>query len=138
MEQWVKTKGLADRVRFPGYLRGKEKTQVLLNSDLFVFPTYHGEGCPVSLLEAMAAGLPVVATRVNGVPEIIEDGKNGILVDPGNAPALPAAIQRISDNRGLYGSTLKNNRKLVEEKFSLQAMRDNYWEKFLDLAQKSG
>lgn len=133
--QAAREKGLVDSVHFMGDVR--DIPAFLESMDLFVLPSFF-EGFPVSIVEALAAGLPVVATRVNGVPEIIEDGKNGILVDPDNAPALAAAIQRISENRGFYGSTLKNNRKLVEEKFSLQAMRDNYWEKFLDLAQKSG
>ncbi|MEO8288304.1 MAG: glycosyltransferase [Chloroflexota bacterium] len=65
--------------------------------DMFVLPSLN-EALPIVLLEAMAAGLPVVATGVGGVPEIVEDGKTGLLVPPGDQQALQAAIARLLDN----------------------------------------
>ena len=60
--------------------------------DLFVLPSLFGEGLPMVVLEAMAAGVPVVATRVPGVPEAIRHGQDGVLVDPGDADDLAQAI----------------------------------------------
>jgi len=68
--------------------------QRLEELDVFVLPS-RGENLPVSILEAMAAALPVVATRVGGIPEEVEDGRTGLLVEPGDAGALAAALDRL-------------------------------------------
>ena len=63
--------------------------------DLFVLPSLFGEGLPMVVLEAMSAGLPIVASAVPGVPEAVRDGVEGLLVEPGNAEALAAAVGRV-------------------------------------------
>jgi glycosyltransferase involved in cell wall biosynthesis len=63
--------------------------------DAFVLPSLYGEGLPMVVLEAMAAGVPIVATRVEGTPEAIRDGQDGLIVAPGDPVALAAAIRRI-------------------------------------------
>jgi glycosyltransferase involved in cell wall biosynthesis len=63
---------------------------------VFALPSLFGEGMPMVVLEAMAAGLPVVATRVEGVPQVVRDGQDGVLVDPGDADGLAAALQRFA------------------------------------------
>ena len=63
--------------------------------DIFVLPSLFGEGLPMVVLEAMSAGLPVVASAVPGVPEAVRDGREGLLVEPANAAALAAAIARM-------------------------------------------
>lgn len=80
MEEWVVREGLTDKVVFKGYVRDDEKANVLNQSHIFAFPTYYGEGCPVSLLEAMAAGMAIITTPVGGIPDIIEHDKNGIML----------------------------------------------------------
>jgi len=67
-----------------GYLEGEEKVIALQNSDVFVFPSYR-EGCPTSVIEAMAAGLFIIATNVGSIPEIIENGVNGFIVERKNS-----------------------------------------------------
>jgi glycosyltransferase involved in cell wall biosynthesis len=66
----------------------------LAHMDLFVLPSLFGEGLPMVVLEAMSAGLPVVASAVSGVPEAVRDGVEGLLVEPGNSAALAAAVGR--------------------------------------------
>jgi glycosyltransferase involved in cell wall biosynthesis len=67
--------------------------------DLFVLPSVRSEGMPMAILEAMAAGVPVVSTRVEGVSELIRDGVDGVLVEPGNSVALADGIERLLDGR---------------------------------------
>jgi len=62
---------------------------------LFVLPSLYGEGMPMVMLEAMAASLPVISTRVEGIPEVVRDGQDGLLVKPGSVPELVAALLRI-------------------------------------------
>jgi glycosyltransferase involved in cell wall biosynthesis len=78
---------LTDRVELVGPLSQDELAEQMRTSHVFILPTY-SEGLPRVVFEAMAAGLPVVATRVSGIPEIVEDGVTGLLVEPGEEQAL--------------------------------------------------
>ena len=86
--------GIADAVEFPGWVVGERKQALLERASVFVLPSYV-ENMPVSVLEAMAAGLPVVATSVGAIPEVVEDGVSGVLVPPRDAQALAQAIERV-------------------------------------------
>ncbi|HYC93502.1 MAG TPA: glycosyltransferase [Thermoanaerobaculia bacterium] len=94
-EEWTRlaaSLGVADRVRWAGYR--KDVDALLAGCDLFVHPSLD-DAFPTVLLEAMAAGLPIVASRVGGIPEIVTPGVTGELVPPGDAPALAAAINAL-------------------------------------------
>jgi len=92
--------GLADRVRFVGKVDHDRVGRWMAAGDLFVLPSL-SEGLPTVVCEAMNCGVPVVATAVDGTPEIVRDGETGILVPPGDAPALAAALARILDDPAL-------------------------------------
>ena len=87
--------GLGERFRFLGYR--EDPVRVLVAADMFCLSSRF-EGLPISLLEAMAAGLPVVATRVGGVPAVVTDGREGRLVAAGDPAALAAAIAELRDS----------------------------------------
>ena len=91
------SQGLEARACLTGKLSHSEIAHVLRGTDVFVFPS-HGEGLPNALLEAMSQGLPCVATRVGGIPEVIHDGETGLLVDPHDSEALAHAIYRMLGN----------------------------------------
>ena len=91
-------RGLADRISFPGFL--DDPRPLMSGWDVFVLPSLW-EGCPVSLLEAMMAARPCVASAVGDVPDIIRDGENGLLVPPGDAAALAGAIRLLLRDGGL-------------------------------------
>ncbi|MES1985290.1 MAG: glycosyltransferase family 4 protein [Pseudomonadota bacterium] len=85
---------IADHVDFPGWV-GEAEADALLNAaDIFVLPS-RAENQPVSILEAMARAVPVVATRVGAIPEQVDDGESGLLVDPGDAAQLADAVERL-------------------------------------------
>lgn len=79
-EDLVQKYHLDSDVEFTGYIKEEDKLNVLKKATIFVLPTYHGEGCPVSILEAMASGLAIITTSVGGLSDIIENNKNGIII----------------------------------------------------------
>lgn len=92
--------GVAAAVEFPGWVDGAYKARLLAEASLLVLPS-HFEAFGVAVLEAMAWGKPVVATRVGGIPEVLEDGVHGLLVPPHDPPALAAALQSLLADRQL-------------------------------------
>lgn len=104
-------------VRWPGWVDGAEKDNLLRKADVFVLPSYY-EGLPLGMLEAMARGVPVVATRVGGIPDVIEDRVNGLLVDPGQPEALARAIVTILTDDALRSRLREAARSDVRERFS--------------------
>ena len=110
--------GLGDAVTFPGWVRGDEKLALLQEAALLALPSY-AEGVPIAVLEAMAAGLSVVTTPVGGVPDLIADGRNGLLVQPGDVPALAAAINRLLDDPALRQSAGDLNRQQVVDEYDV-------------------
>ena len=82
--------------------------------DLFVLPSLY-EGMPLSILEAMGAGLPVIATAVDGTPEVVEDGETGLLVPPADPAALARAVVRLLDDRALAVRLGQNGRARAED-----------------------
>ncbi|MEZ5424393.1 MAG: glycosyltransferase, partial [Pyrinomonadaceae bacterium] len=78
---------------------GRSRAEILAffrNADIFALPSYW-EGLPVSILEAMALGLPIVSTRINGIPEAVVNDTTGFIVEAGDAPAFAAAIKKLED-----------------------------------------
>jgi len=122
LEEAVRATGMADRFVFAGHVRHEEVGRWLSAADLFVLPSL-SEGVPHALLEALAFGLPVVASAVGGVPEIVRDGVNGYLVPPGDSPALARRILDLlgaPEKRRDFGDA---GRQLVED-------RQLTWERF--------
>jgi len=123
--------GIDGRVLFAGFRR--EFNDFLMGSDIFILPS-RGEGLPISILEAMAYGLPIIGTNVGGISEVIEDGENGYLVPPNDEISLADAIDRMigikSKERYIMG--LKNKEK-IKKIYSTKKMVQHY----LDIYEKS-
>jgi sugar transferase (PEP-CTERM/EpsH1 system associated) len=95
--------------------------------DVFVLPS-RNEGISNTILEAMASGLPVIATRVGGNPELVVDGSTGTLYDPADAVALAATLRRYADDEGLRRNHGASGRRRVEQDFGLDGMVGRYEE----------
>jgi glycosyltransferase involved in cell wall biosynthesis len=93
--------GVGDRVRLRGPIALDRLMPLYRDYDLFVLPTRPGEGIPRVLLEAMAAGLPIVTTRVAGISSLITHEENGLLVDDGSSAALLSAVRRLIETPSL-------------------------------------
>ncbi len=83
---------LKSYIELPGFVAGEQKYNIFKNSDIFVFPTSHGEGFPTVIAEAMAAGLPIIATPVGAIPEVVETGVNGIIISKPDPREIADAI----------------------------------------------
>ena len=88
-------------------------------SDVFVLPSLR-EGLPTALLEAMVLKTPAVASRIGGVPEVIEDGKNGLLVQPGDWQGIADRVIDLLNHRSKRELFAANGRKVVEERFDVK------------------
>jgi glycosyltransferase involved in cell wall biosynthesis len=108
--------GLGDVVDWTGFTRDVDAE--LAQMDVFVLPSLFGEGLPLVVLEAMAAGVPVVASRVEGTPEAIRDGRDGLIVEPGNPQELAAALAQIISGRLDWRTLRASAIKRHAEKFS--------------------
>jgi glycosyltransferase involved in cell wall biosynthesis len=117
----IEQAGLKHRVHLLG-VRG-DVADLLAASDLFILPSLF-EGLPLALLEAMGAGLPVIATHVCGSAEVVQDGLSGRLVPPRDPPALAAAILEVLDNPDLASRWGAAARARVKRDFSARAMAD--------------
>jgi glycosyltransferase involved in cell wall biosynthesis len=114
--------GIAQAVCYPGFLAQHELAAAYRSAHLFLHPsqtTRSGdqEGVPNSMLEAMASGLPVVATQHGGIPEAVQSGRDGLLVPERDSRALAAALLEIADNPGIYQTFSRNAAESVREKF---------------------
>jgi len=116
IQRYTAEHGLADRVEFPGILTGERKLAAFAAADCFCLPS-HLENQPVVLLEAMAAGLPIVATRVGTIPEIVADGGEGLLIPPRDRGALTSALIRLLLDPQLRATMGARGRARVQAEF---------------------
>lgn len=100
----------------------KEVISLLKLADVFVLPSVKREGLGIALIEAMAVGLPVIGTRLGGIPEVIQDNINGFLVTPGNHEELAAAIEKIIGDKVIRDEMGRMGRKIYEKSFTVETM----------------
>ena len=106
---------LSDSVKFLGFITGDQKEQQLRKADVYLLPSYH-EGLPISILEAMSYGLPIISTNVGGIPEVVIPHENGLLVKPGDHTAIFGAMRFFIDHP-------KKTRKFGLRSYELVAQR---------------
>lgn len=111
--QMAEELGLKDAVRFAGFLDAEGKAREGTAADIFL-NTNRIDNAPVSVVEACAMGLPVVATAVGGVPDLLTDGETGLLVPDDDDVAMAAAVQRLLTEPGLAGNLSANGRNLAK------------------------
>lgn len=113
-------------VRFAGLVPEAEKPSYFAACDIFVCPSVWNEPFGLTNLEAMSAGKPVVATRVGGIPEVVQHGETGLLVPPGDAAAMADAIGTLAADEDLRGAMGRKGMRVAQTDFSLDRMVDGY------------
>lgn len=117
--------GLNGRLAFRGALQDEALQAAYRDADFFVLPSLT-ESFSMSLLEAMASGLPVVASDVGGIPELVDDRQNGILVPPADPQKLAAALAAMAESMELRNACSAANRRRIEERFTWQRVTREY------------
>ncbi len=108
--------GLRDKVVFVGHKSHKELPKYLQMADIFARPS-RSEGLGSAFLEAMAAGIPVIATPVGGIPDFVIDGQTGVFCEPNNPRDIKEKIRQLSSDKEMYQRVVTNGKKLVYDKY---------------------
>lgn len=123
VRQFIKSNHLKDRVALLGQLTPTQINDLYLNSDVLCVPSLN-DPLPTVILEAMNAGVPVVASEVDGIPFMVKDGVTGILVPPNQPRLLSQAISKLVESAQLRGELARAARKRLNENFSLSAVTE--------------
>lgn len=121
--EYVKRLGLSQNIMFTGLRR--DIYSLLRLSDIFVLPSLEREGLGIAIIEAMVCGLPLVGTRLGGIPEVIEKNVNGLLVTSGNPEELAAAIEKLISDKTVRARMGQMGRKIFEKKFTVAKMTES-------------
>jgi glycosyltransferase involved in cell wall biosynthesis len=117
----VVASGLQDHVRITGWIGAADKNRLLGRAGIFALPS-RDEGVPLSMLEAMSAGLPVVVGAVGGIPDVVTEGVEGFLVDPGDVTALTDRLHRLMRDADLGRRMGQAGRRKIQQQFALDAV----------------
>jgi glycosyltransferase involved in cell wall biosynthesis len=121
------------RAELAGWLSHDATLETVGRSRVFLLPS-HAEGLPNSLLEAMALGVPVVATPVGSIPDVVEDGRSGLLVPVGDIGAIAAAVRRVFEDGPLAGRLASEGRRVVEQHHDIEKIWPLYYSALKDAA----
>lgn len=116
VRQFVADNDLADLIEVPGWIVSEQKEKYLNSSDILILPSYN-EQMPMSILEAMGYGYPIIATHIAGIPDMVQQGENGFLFQPGDIGAMTQALKTLSENAELREQMGKKSQEFVKEKF---------------------
>lgn len=116
----VKEYGLQDKVEYKGIVTGEDKKRMFLSADVFCFPSFFSsESFGIVLLEGMMYQMPLIASRWRGIQSVVEEGRNGYLVDIKNSEQIADALIKLFDDRTLLEKMAKESRQMFVEKYEL-------------------
>lgn len=136
MQEKIDALGVTQQVELLGWVQGEQKLGLLDSCRIYVLPSYM-EGLPMSILEAMAHGVPVIATAIGGIPDAIEDGVEGYLLAPGDAAGLADCIERLLNDAALAQRMGAAGRRKVERHFCAAAVMPQLETMYTELGMKA-
>jgi glycosyltransferase involved in cell wall biosynthesis len=117
---FIKQHDLQKNIEYLGIITGEDKKNHFKDADIFCFPSYyHSEAFPVVLIEAMSFGLPIISTYWRGIPDMVDDGYNGFLINIKSPEEIADKIVKLKNNIGLMKQMSINGRQTFEQKYSL-------------------
>lgn len=120
-EKLIVENNLQKKIEIKGWISGNKKDEAFRNSDIYILPSY-SEGLPMSILEAMAIGLPIISTPVGGTPDAVEEGANGFLIQPGDYKALAEKIDLLAGDKKLREKMGAESYRIAKEKFDINVI----------------
>ncbi len=120
-ENLINENNLQNKVKLKGWISGNIKDEAYRSADIYILPSFE-EGLPMSILEALTYGLPIICTSVGGIPEAVEEGINGFLIQPGDYKALAEKINLIADNKELREKMGQESLRIAKEKFDVNVI----------------
>ncbi len=140
LEETAAALGIKGAVSFLGWQTQQQVKELLGAADIMLVPSVTAsngstEGHTVVSMEAMASGVPVVATRHAGIPELVKDGKTGLLVEERDVDGLAEKMRLLIEDPGLRETLARNGRKKIEEQFDIDKLNDRLVGIFQDLLQ---
>ena len=121
VQKLIDKNNLNNKIKIGGWIKGDDIDKAYNKADIFILPSYN-EGLPMSVLEAMSYGLPVISTPVGGTPEAVEDGVNGFLIQPGDYKTLAEKIDLLANNKELREQMGVESYKIAKEKFDINVI----------------
>ncbi len=121
--RFVAENGLEKLAEIPGWVSGEQKNTYLRDSHILILPSYN-EQMPMSILEAMSYGYPILATDIAGIPEMIEQGENGFLFSPGDLDSMEKYLKQLCEDEALRQQMGLNSQRIIAEKFDSQLITD--------------
>jgi glycosyltransferase involved in cell wall biosynthesis len=117
----VKSYNLQDQIKILGWIDGQEKSKYFQEASIFCLPSY-AEGFPMAVLDAWAYGIPVITTLVGGIPDIVQEGINGLLFPAGDIEKLSKLLEKLIQDKGLRESIVSESNKLVNDVFNVNVI----------------
>lgn len=133
MESQCQKKHMEKTVRFTGHIQDNQLIKAFSCADIFVLPTYHAEGMPMAILQALAAGLPIISTRFGSIPDIIEDNVNGFLVEPHSPEQVAEKILLLLRKEDIKKRMEDANRKHAINSFDVKIVLNKLEKLYLSL-----
>jgi glycosyltransferase involved in cell wall biosynthesis len=125
LQRYAQALGIASRVTFAGPVFGTDKVKLLAGADVMMLPSY-SEGLPYALLEAMAAGIPVIATPVGAIPDVVAEGIHGSLVPPRDGKAIAEALAILAGDREKLSWMSRACRRRIRAAFSIERLAQEF------------
>ena len=137
IQKFIIQNKLNDRIELVGYLNQDDVKKYIKNSKFVVVPSIWYENCPYSILETMEIGKPIIGSKIGGIPELIEDGKNGFLYEYQNVSELIEKMKLLFDNEKLVREQSEMSRKLYEEKYNENVYYKRIYEIYNNLIKEN-